>query len=120
MAISDVWVGATAPEGGAEVETLVIKDGKYDTAFGVVIIECELDGADLKTKKTAGEILDLVNEGAILFGRLEANENDVVIFPVLECALSSGTYTLTALAQSGSVMTGTATDADDPIVVSSN
>lgn len=31
MAISDVWVGATAPEGGAEGDTLVIKAGDVAT-----------------------------------------------------------------------------------------
>ena len=120
MAISDVWVGATAPEGGAEGETLVIKDGKYDTAFGVVVIECELDGADLKTKKTAGEILDLVNEGAVIFCRVALGTDDIAILPVLEYKLDSGTYTLTGLAQDGTVVSGTSTDADDPIVVSGN
>lgn len=115
MAISDVWVGATAPEGGAEGETLVIKDGKYDTAFGVVILEFEVDSTDLVSKKTAGEILDLANGGAILVVHCAVAENDIIAELVNEYKLDSGTYTLT-----GTTLTGTATDKDDPIVISSN
>lgn len=116
--ITNVILGMTAPETNAEGETVVIKNGKYDTALGLVVLECEMDGSDMKTKKTAGEILDLANNGAVLFCRLEVGDDDIATLPVLEYALSSGTYTMIGLSQAGSVATGTSTDKDDPIVFS--
>lgn len=110
---SNVILGMNSPEENAEGETVVIKDGKYDTALGLVILEFEVDNTDLVSKKTAGEILDLANGGAILVVHCAVAENDIIAELVNEYKLDTGTYTLT-----GATLTGTSTDADDPIVIS--
>lgn len=117
MAISDVWVGATAPEGGAEGETLVIKDGKYDTAFGVVLCRFELGESGFASEKTAGEIYAYANAGAVIFAVADYSGAKLT-FPCLSAAESSGNYTLSFLTNTGDVATGTASSADDPIVIS--
>ena len=116
MAYSNVVLGMSYPgDSSNEGKTLVVKDGEYAAAYGLVVVDFELDSGDFKSEKTAGELLALANGGAILVIRLVVGEDDIVTELVAEYKLDSGTYTLTT-----ANATGTSTDADDPIVISGN
>ena len=118
--ITNVILGMTAPETNAEGETVVIKNGKYDTALGLVVLEFEMGDSSISTKKNAGEILELAKGGAILYGRMPIDEDDIVTAPVVECSLSSGTYSLSFITQAGSVATLTGSSADSPLTMALN
>jgi len=112
--ISDVWLGMSIPDADSnEGKTLVVKNGEYSAAYGLVVLDFEADGSDYKSTKKAGEILALSKGGAILVMRLVVGEDDIVTELVTEYKLDTGTYTLTT-----ANATGTSTDADDPIVIS--
>ena len=118
---SNVVLGAGFPGDSPsdEGKILGIKDDTYVAFPFISVINFADDEGDLKSDKTAGEILALANEGSILLARVANSETTIYQFVVTGIDLTEGTYTLMLLAPDASEMSGTSTDADDPIVISS-
>ena len=73
--ISDVWLGMSIPDAAEnEGKQLVIKDGEYSAAYGVVVLDFTYSSGTITSEKTAGEIKAYVDGGAYLTARAEITE----------------------------------------------
>ena len=117
--MSNVILGAGFPgnEPSDEGKIIGVKNDEYVAFPFIATINLTKDDSDLVTDKTAGEILELAEAGAILACRYAMEEGKVYQMPVLGIELAEGTYTLTVIGSSDS-MTGTSAAADSPIVFS--
>ena len=114
--ISDIKLGAGFPDENAEGKSLLIKDGVYSAAYGVVVCDFELGDSGFISKKTAGEIYAYIAAGGVIVAVADYSGAKLAL-PCLSATESSGAYSFEFLTNTAEIATGTAASADEPIVI---